>query len=217
VSGTWLFALCGLLAYLSGSVPFGLLIARARGVDIRKVGSGNIGATNVFRSVGRGAGVLTFLLDLLKGFVPAFLFPLLLRPALGPVAAQALSVLCACLAVAGHNWPIFLRFRGGKGVATSTGALLGLAPQAVLAGLATWVAVFLLTRYVSVASMLAAVAVAVAAWLVEREHGLLVPAALTLLAVVAILRHRSNIERLRAGTEHRFTFGRGRKAESPAP
>ena len=130
-----IYSVCGILAYLLGAIPFGLLIARARGVDIRAVGSGNIGATNVFRAVGKGWGILAFACDALKGFIPVSVFPLLAKT-LGAFDGDAvLPLVCACLAIAGHNWPVYLRFKGGKGVATSVGALIGLAPVAAGIGL----------------------------------------------------------------------------------
>ena len=163
-----IYSVCGILAYLLGAIPFGLLIARANGVDIRAIGSGNIGATNVFRAVGKGWGLLAFACDALKGFIPASVFPLLAKT-LGAFDGDAvLPLVCACLAVAGHNWPVYLRFKGGKGVATSVGALIGLAPAAAGVGLLTWALVFVATRYVSVASIAATIMVAGAVWFFER-------------------------------------------------
>lgn len=204
--------LCGLVSYLLGAIPFGYIISRARGVDIRKQGSGNIGATNVFRSVGKTWGVLTFVCDFLKGFVAAFFFPLVAARLGSSVSPDILRVLCAFAAVAGHNWPIYLGFRGGKGVATTAGAVLGIAPSAVLIGLGVWLVIFLLSRYVSVASILTAIAIAAAAWPLYARHGLLIPIALALLAVAIVWRHKSNIQRLLQGTEHRFEF----KKKAPA-
>ena len=216
MTSTLAIALCSLAAYLLGAIPFGYVISRARGVDIRQRGSGNIGATNVFRSVGKTWGVLTFICDFLKGFVAAFFFPLAavhLAPSANP---EILRVLCAFMAVAGHNWPVFLGFRGGKGVATSAGALLGIAWLAVLIGLGLWLAVFLLSRYVSVASMLTAAAIAGVSWPLYARHGLLTPIALTLLSIVIVWRHSGNIQRLLKGTEHRFEF-RKKSPQSEAP
>jgi glycerol-3-phosphate acyltransferase PlsY len=198
-------------SYLIGAIPFGLLAARLKGVDIRAVGSGNIGATNVFRAVSKPLGLFVFFLDALKGFGPAFVFPALVAPAGsdlpgGPGGAWALAFGAA--AIAGHNWPVFLRFRGGKGVATSAGVLLAVAPLAVLIGLAAWILLLLLTGYVAIASMGAGVAIAIYSWLVYAARGLLLPAAFTLLALLVAYTHRSNIQRLRAGTEHRFRFRR---------
>jgi glycerol-3-phosphate acyltransferase PlsY len=200
------------VAYLWGAVPNGFLVARIKGVDIRTVGSGNIGATNVFRSIGRGWGLLTFLLDFLKGFFPAFVLPRLagifLTDGLSATALQGAGVAMGCLAIAGHNWSIFLGFRGGKGVATSAGVLTGIAPLAVLVGLVSWILLFLTTRYVSVASMGAAVLLGAGGWWLYGCRGRLLPVTLSVLAVLVIWRHRGNIQRLLAGKENRFEFGR---------
>lgn len=203
VAGTGL----ALASYLLGAVPFGFLIARMRGVDIRRVGSGNIGATNVFRSVGKTWGILTFLCDALKGFIPAFLFPGLAAHSTGLPQSHGLGLLCGCCAIAGHNWPVYLGFRGGKGVATSAGALVGIAPLLTALGFGTWLATFFLSRYVSLASIVAALVIGVACWLPSLRTGLLVPSALTGLALLTIWRHTANIRRLLAGTEHRFRSG----------
>jgi acyl phosphate:glycerol-3-phosphate acyltransferase len=203
----WIIAALVAAAYLLGAIPSAYLIARTRGVDIRKVGSGNVGATNVFRSVSKGLGIVTFVADVLKGFVPAFVFPRLAAALVHGTAAdvgQLPAVLFAAAAVAGHNWPVYLRFKGGKGVATSAGALLGMAPAAAGLGVLVWAAVFAGSRYVSVASIAAAVLVAAAAWWLYRGAGLVLPVALTILSLVIIWRHKSNIQRLAAGTEHRF-------------
>lgn len=207
-----LYAAFALAAYLLGSVPFAYLFAKLNGVDIRKVGSGNVGATNVFRAVGKGWGIATFAADALKGFVPAWLFPLLARR-WGVECGPGLGLLGGCAAIAGHSWPVFLKFRGGKGVATSAGMLLGVAPAAVGIGLLVWVAVFAVTRFVSVASIAVSVAVPAAAWLLYGRAGALLPSVLTVLGVLVIWRHRSNIARLRRGEEHRW--GRPRAAASP--
>ena len=205
------YLICGVVAYLLGSVANGYLIARARGVDIRRVGSGNIGATNVFRSVGKPWGLLTFVLDALKGFLSAWLLPLLARRVVGFQGGTALALFCAALAIAGHNWPLMLGFRGGKGVATTAGAVLGVAPLLVAVGLLVWAAVFVTTRYVSVASMSASILMPVFAWVVRPGGGWLLPTVLTAIGLVTVWRHRGNIRRLAAGTEHRFSFaGRAR-------
>ena len=197
-------------AYLVGAIPFGLLIARLKGVDIRAVGSKNIGATNVFRCVGKGWGVLTFVLDAAKGYVPALVFPLLGTG--GLPACQGLEhnfgLLCGSAAILGHNFPVYLRFKGGKGVATSVGVLLGVAPAAVGLGLLGWAVLFGATRYVSVASIGAAALVPVAAWGLYRSTGVFLPCALTLLGALVIARHAKNMQRLLAGTENRFQFGK---------
>jgi len=206
----WLF--CGVCAYLLGAVPFGFLIAKLKGVDIRTVGSGNIGATNVFRSVSKPLGVLTFALDTLKGFCGVQLMPLALACLTGSaIDGMALPVFCGAMTVAGHNWTCFLGFKGGKGIATSAGMLLGLSPAGVGIALLVWIVAFVSTRYVSVASIIAAVAMGIAVWPLHlNTQGVWFPAVLTLLALVAIWKHRTNIARLRAGTESRFNFRRAK-------
>jgi len=194
-----------LAAYLVGAVPFGLLIARVRGVDIRKVGSGNIGATNVLRAVGRPWGILTFALDALKGFVPALAFPMIGNAAgAGFQSLEIPSLACGVAAILGHNFPVYLKFKGGKGVATSAGALLGIAPAAAGAGVVVWVLFFFTLRYVSLASIVAAAAIPAAGWVLYAKKGLTLPVALTVLGLLVILRHKANIQRLLAGTESRF-------------
>lgn len=186
----------GVVAYLLGAMPFGLLVARSRGVDIRQQGSGNIGATNVFRVVGKGWGVFTFVLDALKGFIPAFVFWRLAH------LGAEWGVLFGILAILGHTFPVFLKFKGGKGVATSAGMLLGVAPAAVGIGFLCWALCLLFSRIVSLSSILAAVAVAVSVW--WMDEGLTVRIALTVLSLLVIWLHRANIKRLMNGTEHRF-------------
>jgi len=185
-------------AYLAGSIPFGWLVARARGVDIQQVGSGNIGATNVGRALGKPYAILVFALDFLKGLLPAWLA---LRAAGGgPIPWEVIGV--AILAVVGHNYPIWLKFKGGKGVATSAGALTALLPVTAAIGAAVWAAVFLTTRYVSVASLIAAISLPITTWFVRPERPCLV---LTLvIAALGVVRHRSNISALIAGTENQF-------------
>ena len=201
-----IYSACGILAYLLGAIPFGLLIARANGVDIRAVGSGNIGATNVFRALGKVWGILAFACDALKGFIPASVFPLLAKTLWTFDGAAVLPLVCACLAVAGHNWSVYLRFKGGKGVATSVGALTGLTPAAAGVGLLTWALFFITTRYVSLASITAAIMVAGVVWIFYAQTGILLPVVLTALSVLIIWRHKSNIQRLLRGTENRVEF-----------
>ena len=195
-------------AYLVGAIPFGLLIGRLNGVDVRTVGSKNIGATNVFRSVGKGWGVLVFLLDAAKGLVPALVFPMLGKSALSacPGLECNLGLLCGVAAILGHNFPVYLKFKGGKGVATSAGVLLGVAPAAVGIGFLGWIVLFVTTRYVSVASIGATLAVVTAGWFLYRAQGWVLPVVLTLLGALVIWRHRSNIQRLANGSENQFQF-----------
>ncbi|WP_294508943.1 glycerol-3-phosphate 1-O-acyltransferase PlsY [uncultured Victivallis sp.] len=193
-------------SYLIGAIPFGYLIGRLHGIDIRKVGSGNIGATNVTRTVGKVQGKICFFLDFFKGALPVAL--------VNSVFTQdtANLALAAGLAVIlGHIFPIYLKFRGGKGVATAAGVALALAPYPLLCALLVWLVTFLTTRYVSLASIVAAAALPVAAALFFGL-GLPTPFPLgastliffTLIALLAILRHVSNIKRLLNGTESRF-------------
>ncbi len=196
--------LLSVAAYLFGAIPFGLLVAKSRGVDIRAHGSGNIGATNVFRVIGKGWGIFTFVLDALKGFIPAFVFP-----RLAGLDAEW-GVLFGIVAILGHSFPVYLKFKGGKGVATSAGMLLGVAPAAVGIGFACWVLCLVLSRIVSLSSIVAAVAVAVAVWIIDK--GMVVNLALTVLSLLVIWLHRANIKRLLNGTENRF----GKKKEPTA-
>ena len=194
-----LLSLLILASYLLGAIPNGLLIARLKGVDLQKVGSGNIGATNVFRCVGKGWGVLAFVLDAVKGFVPAFCFPRLLE-----AAPPWLGLAWVVAAVAGHNWPVWLKFKGGKGVSTSAGMLLGIAPAAVGIGFAVFALTVALTRFVSLGSILAAVAVAGSGvWLYGADNRLLA-GALILMGLLVIVKHRANVGRLLKGTEPRI-------------
>ena len=202
------YVLTAVVGYLLGSFPSGLLISRTRGVDIRKHGSGNIGATNVLRVLGKKWGYFVFALDALKGFAAvriAFAIALAAGPAIIPRELVAIAGGLAC--ILGHTFPVWLRFRGGKGVATSAGVLLGLMPLAVVSVFAVWVILFQLTRYVSVASIGAAATLPVFVMLYLRLD-LLTGASLLpfsiLIAGVVVWRHRSNMKRLFQGEEERF-------------
>ena len=194
--------------YLTGAVPTGYWLGRARGVDIRKLGSGNIGATNVFRFLGKPAGVFVLLVDGLKGYAACVWIANLVLAGFGhsPADAEPYRMVAGVAAVLGHNFTFWLRFKGGKGIATSAGVFLALAPAAAGVAVATWVGVFALSRYVSVASILAAVALPVAAWLLP--YSLPLRLATLALGLLAIWKHRANLARLLNGTEHRF----GRKS-----
>ena len=194
-----MLSLLVLAAYLMGSIPNGLLLARLKGVDLQKVGSGNIGATNVYRCVGKGWGVAAFVLDAVKGFVPAFVFPRLLDS-----APPWLGLACGIAAVAGHNWPVWLKFKGGKGVSTSAGMLLGIAPAAVGIGFAVFALVVALTRFVSLGSILAAIAVPAAYLGLYGAGNRLLAGALVAMGALVVVKHRTNIRRLLAGTEPRI-------------
>lgn len=196
-------------SYLLGSIPFGYLAGRIVGIDIRTAGSGNVGATNVVRVLGKKYGYPVFALDVLKGF-GAVMMSKLIAPGQPSEwnSPEILGILAAMSSVFGHLYPPWLKFKGGKGVATSAGALLALTPAATLIGVAIWIIVFGLTRYVSLASITAAVILPIVI-LVIRSHDQnnakpLVYASACVAAVV-IWRHRSNLSRLMRGTEPRFT------------
>lgn len=217
---TLIFLLFPVLAYLLGSVPFGLLIGRARGVDIRRAGSGNIGATNVGRLLGRKWGFICFLLDVAKGLIPVLLTSLYLRRSESTVVEGGLSVGAqgALLAVGagcilGHIFSLYLKFRGGKGVATSLGVVLGVWPYftlTALMALCVWLAVWGWWRYVSLASICAAVGFPAGfillIWRIDNWYfNSLWPlfSFSCLMAVLVILRHRANVKRLLTGAENR--------------
>ncbi len=197
-------ALVVLGGYLLGSMPFGYWLVRLlRHEDVRAAGSGNIGASNVWRTYGKAYGIPIVVLDVAKGFVPALVGTLLVGELVGALAGGA--------AMLGHWRPLFLRFqRGGKTVATAGGTFFGIAPALGLLGLATWIVVFLVGRYASVASMTTAIALVALAVVLDEPWPVIVFAALSAVAVVVL--HRPNIARLRAGTETRFRLRRGATA-----
>jgi acyl phosphate:glycerol-3-phosphate acyltransferase len=213
------YIITGLVAYLLGSIPTGYLAAKTRGIDIRKVGSGNIGATNVFRTLGKPAGILVLLVDALKGFVSccwvgALVYRLLNGHAPEGATLEYLKITGAFLAIMGHNYTCWLKFKGGKGIATSAGAVLALLPLALAVALGVFLILFFVTRYVSVASIGAAFVLPFGAWLAPKLLNREVSPRLIVVAAVigalAIYKHRSNIQRLMNGTENRF----GKKREA---
>ena len=196
-----------LVGYLIGSVPAGYLAGCIAGIDIRKVGSGNIGATNVLRILGKRYGYPVFLFDFLKG-VAAVEVSILIFDRYHPVASRELcAILAGVASVIGHSYPVWLTFKGGKGVATSVGVVFALLPFAALIFAIVWVTTFLTSRYVSVASIAAAIALPVTVGALLYFEQLNQPVLLYFsicLAVVVIVRHRSNVSRLLHGTEPRF-------------
>ena len=195
-----------LVGYLLGSIPFGVIVAKRYSVDIFSVGSGNPGATNVLRSVGKPAGYVVFFLDFLKGLIAVtwFLFPWVSFSGDSTLGLWGLPG-----AVLGHTYPIFSSFRGGKGVATTMGGLLGVMPGCLIIGLVTWVIIFFSTRYVALASIGFGVSLPVCAivnvWSNPDHSSVIGTIALAFVIMVWIIwRHRSNIVRLRNGTENRF-------------
>ncbi|GAA5117777.1 glycerol-3-phosphate 1-O-acyltransferase PlsY [Luteolibacter yonseiensis] len=230
--------LCPLIAFLLGSIPFGLLIAKAKGINIREHGSGNIGATNVLRVVGKKYGITCLLLDALKGFIPVLIainvirisshsplmtfdFPegwILHIPAAEALKGQIAHILTALAAVLGHNYSPWVGFRGGKGIATSAGVFLALMPAGLGVLIIVFLIVFITTRYVSLASIVAAAALPMVTLWGSWHHGRIQDGTwnkplfvfTVVIGLLAIWKHRSNIQRLREGTENRFT----RKAKS---
>lgn len=203
------FAAVVIGSYLLGSIPVGYLAGRIAGIDIRKFGSGNVGATNVIRTLGKGYGYPVFAADFLKGF-GAVAMSSLIAARLHPDwnLSEMFGIVAAISSVLGHSFPVWLHFKGGKGVATSAGTVFGLAPVAALVGAAIWIITFLVTRYVSVASIAAAAAlpliILITTWLSQTSGKPLFYSSVCLAAVV-IWRHRSNLSRLIRGTEPRFT------------
>ena len=198
------FIVIAVAAYLLGSIPAGYLVARAKGIDIRAVGSGNIGATNVFRTLGKPLGILVLVVDGLKGFAAcSWLADFVVRPfAVAPDKIECLKIVAGICAVLGHNYTCWLKFKGGKGIATSAGVFFALAPLAAGIALVTWIVTAVLTRYVSIASIAAAVALPTAVWL--TKDSLLLGIVTTALGLLAIFKHRDNVQRLLNGTERRF-------------
>lgn len=198
---TLLYIAIAAVAYLLGSIPFGYILVRLfLKRDIRSTGSGNIGATNVARSGTKGLGILTLLLDVLKGFVAVSIAHLL---TIHEDNRHALAI-AAVFAILGHVFPVWLKFKGGKGVATGLGVFLAIAPQAVLISLGVFILVFAISRFVSLASMVSAGVFPAAAYLLDRtmSHSLLL--GMCFVSVLIIVKHQANIGRLRHGTEPRF-------------
>ncbi len=189
---------CLIAGYLIGSIPFGYLIGRARGVDVRTVGSKNIGATNVYRTVGKKWGFLAFFCDFLKGFAPTFLV-------VSYYGANELAVATGLACVVGHTLTCFMRFKGGKGVATAFGMLVALCPALVGLAFLLFVVTVWLSHYISLGSCLAASAMAIAIWFDWPYHYVLaLKIVMTLLGVFIVYRHRSNIVRLLHGCENKI-------------
>ncbi len=219
------YILTALGAYLLGSIPFGFLVAKAKGIDIRSVGSGNIGATNAMRVLGKPAGIFVLVMDALKGFGACFLGVLIYShyfnqfnglhsttasiPMPSQEGAEHFATIAGIFAVLGHNYTCWLKFKGGKGIATTAGVYLALAPWALLIALAVFILALVASRIMSVASMSGAVALPAAVW-VMTPHNVFLGIVTTALGALAIYKHKSNIQRLLAGTENRF----GKKKET---
>jgi glycerol-3-phosphate acyltransferase PlsY len=195
-----------LASYLLGAIPTSYLAGKFfRGIDLRQHGSGNLGATNLYRTLGAKFAVPVALFDMAKGAVPV----LVIAPLVS--SSRYFAVLCGIMAVLGHVFSVFVRFRGGKGVATASGVMLGLTPWAVLVALAVWLIVLRLSGYVSLGSMVGAIVLPVAAWFLHPlQRDIIWIQVLVALAIIWL--HRANIKRLLAGTENRF----GRRAKPSA-
>ncbi|AKL97919.1 glycerol-3-phosphate 1-O-acyltransferase PlsY [Endomicrobium proavitum] len=195
------------LTYLCGSIPFAYIIAKlAAGIDIRTAGSGNPGATNVFRTVGAGAGSVTFILDAAKGFLPVFLARIIFD---NPSFYYLVAV--AAAAMTGHMFTVFLKFKGGKGVATGCGVFLALMPLPAAYALIVFALVFLCSGYVALGSVFAAASLPISA-IISKSYSVEYVVFAFFAAALVIYKHRENIKRLIAGTEHRFKiFGSGKK------
>jgi glycerol-3-phosphate acyltransferase PlsY len=213
----WSYILTALAAYLLGSIPTGFLVAKAMGVDIRAAGSGNIGATNAMRVLGKPAGILVLGLDAFKGWYACQLGLLIcfyflwhldnhagedLRNSV-KLALEICPVIAGIFAVLGHNYSCWLKFKGGKGIATTAGVYLALAPGALGIALVVFVVAVLVTRYASVGSISGAIALVATVWAMP-PHSLLLGIVTTALGTLAIFKHKSNIQRLIAGTENRL-------------
>jgi glycerol-3-phosphate acyltransferase PlsY len=192
-------------AYLLGSIPTGFLVARAKGIDIRKAGSGNIGATNSMRVLGKPAGIFVLLVDVLKGFAAVAWLPILILKIFSKtqIDLETLRIVAGIFAVLGHNYPCWLKFKGGKGIATTAGVFLALAPWALLVALVVFILAVALTKYVSVGSIAAAIALPATVWILS-PHNLFLNIVATVLGALAIFKHRKNMQRLMAGTENRL-------------
>ena len=207
----WSAAACVTLGYVCGSLPWGLWLGWVfRGVDVRTMGSRNLGATNVFRSLGRGLGLATLVLDILKGAAPVWIVPQLPLAAAFPGGQEACALSVGFAAIAGHVWTFLAGFKGGKGVATTAGVLLALAPLAFGVSLGVFVVTVAVTRFISLGSILGAVAFTVTFALIARGGASSPTFAFALVvALLVIGRHKDNIRRLRDGTERRFDWNRG--------
>lgn len=199
--------------YLLGSIPTGYLVAKTRGIDIRTVGSKNMGATNVFRTLGKGPGIFVLFVDAAKGFIASacaadWLLAVLNISNLDP---QLNHLVGGIAAVLGHNYTCWLNFKGGKGIATTTGVFLALAPVGVGIAIAVWIIAFIATRYVSIASILAAAVLPLAVWFTQESKAIRTIA--LILSLLAIIKHKANIQRLMNGTENRINFKKAEEAK----
>ncbi len=199
------YILTALVAYLLGSIPTGFLVAKARGVDIRTVGSGNIGATNAFRVLGKGLGIFVLLMDALKGWVAVVIGSRVVDQLFPGAPLENLCITAGIAAILGHNFTCWLHFKGGKGIATSAGVLIALVPLALVIILTIFIILFLATRYVSVGSIAASFSLPFATWFTTK-HDIGLTIVTGAMGALAIFKHRKNIQRLMNGTENRIQF-----------
>jgi glycerol-3-phosphate acyltransferase PlsY len=185
-----------LVSYILGSIPFGYIIAKIKGVDITKLGSGNIGATNVGRYLGKPYFFIVLFLDAIKGFIPTILFKLLFGLEYG--------ILAGLFSVIGHSYSIFMKFKGGKGVATGLGVSIALIPIETIIGFGVWFLVLMIFKIMALASIISAISVFIVVLFLEKS--LLIKIVCGIIAVLIVLRHKSNIERIIKGTEPKFYF-----------
>lgn len=193
------FIILGFFSYLLGSIPFGLIVSKLKGIDIRLHGSKNIGATNVFRVLGKKWGLITFLFDAVKGFIPSFFFPLFLKNN----ELHDIGVIYGVLSILGHTFSIFLKFKGGKGVATSAGVLIGIIPYGVLIGIFSWIVCLSLSKYVSVSSIVASLVVLLVV-ILDESASLVLEILMFSITILIIFLHKENIKRLFEGTENKI-------------
>ena len=202
-----------IFSFLIGSIPFGVIVCRAKGVDIFSVGSGNIGATNVVRAVGPVLGGLVLVLDVAKGYVPGLVAHLAYHEDMFGLQGQASAFVFGCIAILGHMFSPWIKFRGGKGIATGLGAMLSSIPITGLLALLVMVVVTSITRFVSLGSIIAAISTIPISIFIAKDSPQVLPI-LILFNVVVIYKHRSNIARIMNGTENKFRF---KKNDDPEP
>lgn len=194
-----------IFAFLLGSIPFGVIVCRAKGIDIFAVGSGNIGATNVVRAVGPFLGFVVFFLDVAKGLVPGLMAHLVkLDDTLG-IQGQTWSLILGCIAIFGHMFSPWIKFKGGKGIATGLGALLSSIPLTAILALAVMIPVTAVSKYVSLGSIIAALSTIPFSIFVSKDSSQVLPI-LVIFSVIVIVKHRANISRILDGTENKFRF-----------
>jgi glycerol-3-phosphate acyltransferase PlsY len=200
------------LSYFIGSIPIGVLVAKAKGIDITQVGSGNVGATNVARVLGKGPGLAVFLLDVCKGLVPCLLaVNLTSTPVLGMMTRQDFAFVCGVLAMLGHMFSPFLKFKGGKGIATGLGMLFGAAPLVAVASFGVFLVLMAISRIVSLSSIVATVVMISTGFLLSNS--MIGQWVLLGVGAFVLIKHIPNMKRLREGTEAKFSFG-SKKAET---